>query len=353
VEYFVFPDRLITFVVRPAGLTTHVQPVSQAALATRIRVVRELAGRKERSGALQSALEALHEGLLGPARRAGSLADVHTLLIVPQGDLEYVPFAALRDPETARFLVEDFSLLHLPSAAMLPILAARPRSPDGDGASEFFAPFPGELPASVAEAEAFTGAIPSGRSRTGATASESRVRESLARASLVHLATHGSLNARNPLFSRLELAAAAQSTPEDDGRLEVHEVNRLRIVASLVFLSGCETGLGLAGVTRFSRGEDYATLTRAFLHAGAWNVIATLWRVEDRGASEFAARFYRELARGGPDLSRGLEDLAGVLSRAQRAMLRDTAWSSPFYWAGFRLTGAGHGGAKVAVPVRS
>ena len=76
--------------------------------------------------------------------------------------------------------------------------------------------------------------------------------------------------------------------------LEVHEVVGLLVRSRLVFLSGCETGLGAAGARAFAAGEDYATLARAFHYAGAREVVATLWRVEDRGAAEFAAkiRFY-------------------------------------------------------------
>lgn len=353
-EYFMFPDRLVVFVVGTRTLTTHVRAVDHAALATRIRVVRELAGRPAASGALTAALEALHENLLGPVLEAGVLAGVHTLLVVPQGDLEYVPFAALRARATGRFLVEDFALLHLPSAAAFPILSARARGPVPAGVPVVFAPFPRELPASVLESKAFTRALPRAASRVGAAATERGARETLTRAGVVHLATHGVLNARNPLFSRVELAPGNRADPENDGRLEVHEVNRLRIRAALVFLSGCETGAGLAGATGFSRGEDYATLTRAFLNAGAQNVVATLWRVEDRGAGEFASRFYAELTANGRELESGLGALADVLSRTQREMLRDPAWMAPFYWAGFRLTGTGNGTASplsLSVPV--
>jgi CHAT domain-containing protein/tetratricopeptide (TPR) repeat protein len=351
-EYFAFPDRLVAFVATSRTFAVHVLPGDFAALATRIRVVRELAGRSATSAGLGSALEALHESLLAPIRRSGALADVNTLLIIPQGELEYVPFAALRDRATGRYVVQDFALLHLPSAAALPVLATRPR-PAG-GKAEVFAPFPRELPASAAESRAFEDAVRGASSHQGGQANEAEVRRALGRARVVHVASHGILNSRNPLFSRLELSRGRKSAgADDDGRLEVHEMSRIRIDAALVFLSGCETGLGVGGTTGFSRGEDYATLTRAFLNAGARNVIATLWRVEDRGAGEFATRFYRELASAGGGLEAGLSRLAEVLSRTQRDMLREPAFAAPFYWAGFRLTGAGNGGAKEAVAVRS
>jgi CHAT domain-containing protein len=133
------------------------------------------------------------------------------------------------------------------------------------------------------------------------------------------------------MFSRIELASGENGTGSDDGRLEVHEVLALRIRSSLVFLSGCETGLGAAWSTGFAEGEDYATLDRAFLSAGVSAVIATLWRIEDEGAATFASRFYEELEAASP---------AEALARAQRRMLGDRRYEAPFYWAGYRLSSA-------------
>jgi CHAT domain-containing protein len=146
------------------------------------------------------------------------------------------------------------------------------------------------------------------------------------------------LNVRSPLFSRMELSQGRNGS-EDDGRLEVHEVNRMRIGASLVFLSGCETGIGAAWSNGFAKGEDYATLARAFLHAGAGNVIATLWRVEDMKSADFAGLFYEFLGRSDRASPEGA--LTDALTSAQRRMVRTPGRESPFYWAGFRLTGSG------------
>jgi CHAT domain-containing protein len=104
----------------------------------------------------------------------------------------------------------------------------------------------------------------------------------------------------------------------------------LRIKAPLVFLSGCETGVGAAWSTQFARGEDYATLAQAFLYAGARTVAATLWRIGDEGAAVFAGRFYEQLGALAP---------AEALAAAQREMMKDLAYGSPYYWAGYQLIG--------------
>ena len=102
--------------------------------------------------------------------------------------------------------------------------------------------------------------------------------------------------------------------------------------APLVFLSGCETALGGAWSTRFDTGEDYTTLAQTLLYAGAGNVVATLWRIDDAGAAAFAAHFYRYLGPAG---------VAEGLARAQRAMLADPRYRSPYYWAAYEATGSG------------
>jgi tetratricopeptide (TPR) repeat protein len=350
VEFLLLPDQVLVFVMTSAGTAYFREAADRRGLAARIRVVRELTGRPGTDGA-GGALEALHEKLLGGARRSGVLNVVHTLILIPHGELEYVPFAGLRDAATGRYLVEDFTLLHLPSAGALAALRNRPTVAAAAGSALALAPFPAELPGSLIESRLVAELLPGSRLRRGRDATERALRTALGSGRVVHLATHGVLNPRNPLFSRLELYPGPPTgSGDDDGRLEVHEVSRMVIDARLVFLSGCETGLGVSGSTGFSTGEDYATLTRAFLSAGAANVIATLWQVRDRGAAELAARFYREVARSGGASG---EALAHALSRAQRELLRDPAWAAPFYWAGFRITGGGETGAKAGAPVRS
>jgi CHAT domain-containing protein len=165
-------------------------------------------------------------------------------------------------------------------------------------------------------------------------ATESELRTELESGGIVHVATHAELNSRNPMFSEIRLAASARSAVrrDDDGRLYAYEAFGLHVRAPLVFLSGCETGAGSAWSTDFERGEDYATLARAFLFAGARNVIATLWPIEDEGAAELADRFYEHLRQSGA---------AQALALAQRETIRDERYRLPFYWAGYELSGAG------------
>ena len=332
-EYQVLEDSLLIFVGRRSGVTLIEVALPTGGLQRRVRLARELLGTRggqmERPFPVLCGLEGL---LIQPARRIGALKGIHRLVIVPHGMLTYLPFAALVDSTTGRFLAQDFEILTLPSAAALDALREEPVSGGRTAPALVLAPRPDAFPASAGEAHAVAQMLPKAMLLLGTEATEPVVRAALEAGSLVHLATHGELNAGNPMFSFVETAPGKRDDPSNDGRLEVHEILGLQVKSPLVFLSGCETGVGTAWSTGFATGEDFATLARAFLYAGARNVVATLWRVDDEGAAEFAKDFYRHL---------GTESAAGALAAAQRDLLSDSHYSSPYYWAGYVLSGEG------------
>jgi CHAT domain-containing protein len=258
------------------------------------------------------------------------------LIIVPHTVLSYLPFAALIDSR-GRYFIEDHSITLLPSASALPHLRRDQGELNGDGAN-VFAPFPEQLPGSRAEADAVGSVARKASSFIGSRATERRFREALSATSIVHVASHAELNPVSPMFSHLELARGAANTPSDDGRFDVHELLRIPVRSSLVFLSGCETGAGTSWSTSFRRAQDYATLSQAFLYSGARDVIATLWRIDDVGASVFAGRFYRELKNRSP---------AEALASTQRWMMTHPSYSAPRYWATYFVSGGG------SVPTRA
>jgi len=333
-EYLVMDDSLLVFIATPARVTSVAVGITAGRLATRIRLTRELIvqSRHEPETRLV-ALDSLYEMLIAPAQRAGLLGQAHRLLLVPHGVLTYLPFAALRNPGTGRYLVQDFTLVALPSAAALKALRSdRSAAPPSAAPAGVFAPEVKQLPATATEAQAVRRALGSAEVFAGPRATKRAVRRALATTGIVHLATHAEMNANNPLFSHIALAREPGAGTAGDGRLDVHEILGLQIGSDLVFLSGCETALGAGAATDFAPGEDYATLARAFLYAGARNVVATLWRVEDRGAAELAGRFYRHLP-GRP--------AAEALAEVQRELLANPRYRTAYYWAGYVLSGDG------------
>ncbi|HYO45675.1 MAG TPA: CHAT domain-containing protein [Gemmatimonadota bacterium] len=342
IEYYVTPERVQIFLVTPKEVSLQTRSITSADLARQVRLARELTG-SARPGTgpdPDAILRRLHAELLAPVVESGALTGVTRLIVVPHDMLVYVPFAALRSGKTGRYAAEDFVMLDVPSAGALPalrrdaaVLPDRPRT-------LAIVPFPEDLPGSATEGEAIDRSHDRVSILKGEEATEEAVRQALSSQTIVHVASHGALNLRNPLFSRIELFRSVEGNPADDGRLEVHEILDFRIQSPLVFLSGCETGVGEAWSSGFARGEDYATLATAFLYAGAGSVVATLWRIDDRGAAELATRFYGHLRNRSP---------AEALALAQRDLLRSEAYRRPYYWAGYRISGDERSSASRSV----
>jgi len=336
-DYLLTRDTLLAFVVTRNHVTVTRTAAREAEVSAHARIVRGLFGARAAETDGAPAAAALFDMLVAPAENTGALRDVKRLVIVPHEALAYVPFAALRDRRTGKALVEKFIITYLPSAAALPILRGRERIVQQGGGPVTsrpvaLAPFTSELPATAAEARRFAARVAGAVTWLGGDATEGRLRAALAAGGIVHVATHAELNLRNPMFSEIRLASGSGAR-DDDGRLEVYEIFGMHVRSPLVFLSGCETGAGSAWSTEFQRGEDYATLARALLHAGARNVIATLWPIDDDGAAELADKFYTY---------RRDRDDAEALAEAQREMMHDPRYQRPYYWAGYELSGAGN-----------
>ena len=267
-------------------------------------------------------LRSLHQFLIAPLEETALLAGKARLIFVPHAELHYLPFAALLDSR-GRFLIERYEVVETPSAAVW--LALGDRRPARSTAGVLaFAPRPDALPGSRQEVATIARlAGTDAQVLTGANASEAAFRRDAPSRRVLHLATYGILNKPNPLFSYVELAAGGG----EDGRLEVHEVFGLTLAADLVVLSACQTGLGSGALADVPAGDDWVGLSRAFLHAGAAHVVATLWPVEDRASADLMERFYERFTAGA--------DPVAALAAAQRTLLAVPATAHPFYWAGF------------------
>lgn len=86
------------------------------------------------------------------------------------------------------------------------------------------------------------------------------------------------------------------------------------------------------GLGKEIRGEGLVGLTRGFMYAGAARVAVSLWDVNDEATSELMTRFYRAMLKD--KLSS-----AAALRQAQVSMMKDKRWSNPYYWAAFILQG--------------
>ncbi|HEX6574142.1 MAG TPA: CHAT domain-containing protein, partial [Gemmatimonadaceae bacterium] len=334
IEYMVTPNRLVIFVARRNALSQHWSDAGEDDIAGRVRVARGIAAKREGLGEGDNAVfRGLDELLIAPIEKSGALKGVKRLVMVPHAALTYVPFAALIDAR-GKYLSDRYSILHAPSAASLASIRNSEPPRRRSSHAVVLAPFPDLLPSTKREAQDVEQSLSSSRILIGPRATERALRTALGESPIVHVASHGLLNRRNPLFSRIELARpnALSATSADDGRLDVHELFGMNIVSSLVFLSGCETGVGSAWSTDFARGDDFATLAQAFLFSGAREVVATLWRVDDEAAAAFASAFYRNMKVMPPP---------EAMARAQQEARRNPRMKAPYYWAAYTLSGSG------------
>ena len=163
--------------------------------------------------------------------------------------------------------------------------------------------------------------------RRGAT--EDIFKRKAPQAGIIHLATHAIVNDEDPLYSKLVFAKDAASN--EDGFLNTFELYNMKLNASLVVLSACNTGYG-----KVIHGEGIMSLARGFMYAGCPSIVMSLWPVDDQSTAGLMKGFFSGLAQG---LRKD-----DALRRAKLDYLKqaDAVKSNPFYWAGFVSIGNTH-----------
>ncbi|MCO6488971.1 MAG: CHAT domain-containing protein [Phaeodactylibacter sp.] len=263
----------------------------------------------------------------------------HYLLIEPHRMLWAVPFASLRFPD-GTYLCDKYPLAVTPSFGLNRAIREDARIADISGASALiignpdFSEFPFDLdgmtitfhplPGAEAEASAIAGLFQEDRKRLllRRDATEDAFMQEAESYNIIHLATHGFSHEEKPEKSFLVFSR----TKKEDGLLQPNEILRLPLVADLVVLSACQTGLGKI------TGEGVAGTSRSFLIAGARSVLVSLWKVDDNATSELMQRFYRLYHNG--------QTKAEALRCAMLELKEQSQYAHPRYWAGFYLVGA-------------
>lgn len=289
-------------------------------------------------------------------------AGTKRLLIIPDGLLHYIPFAALSSPfDEQKLLVHDLEVSYAPSVSVLAQLRRRNRQrawhpmvvfadpvyslddnrlpPNGghpqrasgqissDGSGPRYFP---RLPSSAEEARAIADlAGPSStRAHIGFDANVEALRKmDLAHYGILHFATHAWIDERFPELSGLALSRFSPQGDEVESDLRLHEIHGLQLDAELTVLSGCETALG-----EWVEGNGLEGFAHGFLYAGSSRVLVSLWRVDDRATARLMEEFYRVLL---------VEEVppATALRSAQNWLRAHPQWEAPFYWAPFVLQG--------------
>lgn len=138
---------------------------------------------------------------------------------------------------------------------------------------------------------------------------------------ILHFSTHGILNDEESNLSYLALAGANRVA--DTGRLYVRDLYNLRLGASMVVLSACETGLG-----KIRKGEGIISMSRGFSYAGAKSILTTLWQVNDKSTSEIMVAFYQYLKEG-----KQKDEALRLAKLDYMKNVHAQSVAHPFYWA--------------------
>lgn len=259
--------------------------------------------------ATDESLQSLYEALLAPIEETLSAG---TLVVVPHGLLHYIPFHALYDGE--RYLIDHKVVSYAPSATVLHRTWTRPMR--GNGKPPLMLGLTDQaIPRAQAEVESIAEDFADADVRVGRRATVDSLMENERRPAFLHLSTHATFRADNPLFSSLKLA---------DGWVSVNDIYGMADSAPLVTLSACETGR-----SQVAAGDELVGLCRGFFTAGARSLVVSLWMVDDVSAAHLMKRFYNGLRAGRP-VNQALRD-------AQQAIKAEMG--HPYYWAPFLLTG--------------
>lgn len=352
-SYAASEDRTLLFVVQSRGvdpgLTVYTLPVGVQGLRSRVAEYRKMILEYSSNSreAVNQAGRALYDLLVRPAE--AQIGTANRLLVIPDGPLHTLPFAALLRSEQ-QYLIEWKPLHTIVSATLYDEVKKKRMEPHHPALqlAAFGDPiYPKQtadallraatergldlsrLPFSREEVTAIAAAYGE-RSRVflGAEATEEHAKSVIPSAGYIHFATHAFVDERFPLNSGLALTIPEKPLQgQENGLLQAWEIfEQVRLDADLVVLSACQTGLG----TELG-GEGLLGLTRALQYAGARSIIASLWNVDDLKTSQLMKSLYSQLQKG--------KSKDEALRAAQLELLRSHSASHPFFWAAFSLIG--------------
>jgi CHAT domain-containing protein len=388
-QYFLGDRRSYLWAVTPQAIAGYVLP-ARAEIERLVRPYREALATTgvrdaERTGVSQPLKAADDAGLAVSRVLLGPVAahlDATRVVVVADGILESLPFAALADPRHAHAetvtvpLVKEHEVVSLPSASTLSLIrgawrggrqwpkeilvladpvverddprlaqdrahdtvaravsssASAGARPAGtalrEGKGEGFDSLP-RLIGSRQEALSISALSPGADVALGFQASRTRALEPAVKDHrIVHFATHAIVDNSRPELSSVVLSLFDERGEPRDGFLRLHDVYNMALPVDLVVLSGCSSALG-----KPVAGEGLISLVRGFMYAGTRRVLASLWKVDDEATAELMTRFYRGMWKDGLTPSASLR-------AAQLELMAQKRWRRPFYWAAFVLSG--------------
>ncbi|MEA5476759.1 tetratricopeptide repeat protein [Pseudanabaena galeata UHCC 0370] len=247
-----------------------------------------------------------------------------TILYAPDGQLRYVPLAALYDGK--QWLIEKYRISNLIAYTLTDFTANPKKQPSilagayGNGnykAGETALP---PLPATIKEVQAIANSFTNSVAFIEDKFSRQAIESQLKNYNILHLATHAEFNTGAPDNSFIIFGNGDKIRLNEIADWQIPNIN-------LIILSACQTGLGKLG-----EGVEILGFGYQVQKAGAKNAIASLWKVDDAGTQALMDAFYAELKKG--DVS-----IVEALRRAQIAMINSDKKGTGSDRAGIRIVG--------------
>jgi CHAT domain-containing protein/Tfp pilus assembly protein PilF len=330
-EYWMGPEHSYLWVITPEKVQVHVLP-SKAELLPLIRSYRAVVtgGRNPLDVASDTGGK-LYNALLAPAmQHAGAATE---FIIVPDDELYSLNFETLPDGQNSnRFWIDRATVRIAPSLNYLAANAApvhpKPRAGSrllmiGDPVSplaqyphlEFASQEISSVRTAMAAADPI---VVQGAAATPDSYAASRPGEF----AYIHFSAHAAAAAK--LQSALD-SAVILSGPPGHYRLAARDVLAIPLTAELVTVSACRSAGG-----KTYGGEGMVGFAWAFMKAGAGNVIAGLWDVNDQSTVRLMTGLYSQIAKGAP--------AADALRSSKLALIHGGgSYARPFYWAPFQI----------------
>lgn len=347
-EYVVTKERIYLFVLAGNGLNPAVKvyplTIKPEDLVAKVNDFHDtLAEKRPQYTTLARELYGL---LIEPAEQ--QLRNVNTICIIPDTFLWNVPFQAVMNGN-GRFLIEDNAVYYAPSLSILREINNKHRGIKINSSLLAFGnPVIGKdeqrdadlcpLPEAETEVSSIAKSFGPRVSKVliGRDASEKTFKAIAPTYSVIHLATHGVIDNRQPLYSHL-LLTKTDGDQENDGRLEARQIMDMNLHADLAVLSACETANG-----KIAPGEGVIGMSWAFFVAGTRSMLVSQWKVNSTSSAELMVNFYKSLASD----QNSDRNKARALREAVLPMISESRYRHPFFWAGFVLigdsAGAGH-----------
>jgi CHAT domain-containing protein/Flp pilus assembly protein TadD len=278
----------------------------------------------------------LYTWLIKPIENDLAQAEAKTLIYAPDGQLRYIPLAALYDGK--QWLVQRFRINHITADSLTDFNTQPSTQPrvlaagftEGNysfqiGQRNFS--FAG-LPFAAREIENLVKIIPNSTELLDQNFTREATIPRLNDYNIIHLATHAAFLVGQPDDSFILLG--------NGDRVTLNEVENWQLTnVDLIVLSACQTGLG----GKLGNGEEILGFGYLMQEAGARAAIATLWAVDDGGTQALMDAFYKILAKGNITKTEALRQAQMALITGDSTVA--DSFSDPYYWAPFILIGNG------------